>query len=112
MPRNARQVQTRVDAGDRGGIGMTDSTGFYPNPNLTRSRLGDWPFHYSKRAGCGDFHCFVCVSHLYVPLNCILFWIITYNPLWEFDSRNRDLAAVFLGAPMGQRNKAMGTPAE
>ena len=64
MPRNARQSQTRVDARDRGRIGVTDSACFHPNPNLTRSRLGDWPFHYSKHAGFGDFHCFVCVSHV------------------------------------------------
>jgi hypothetical protein len=76
MSRNTRQSQTGVDSRHRGGIGVTDSTCFYPNPNLTRSRLRDWPFHYSKRAGCGDFHCFVCVSHLYAPLICILSWII------------------------------------
>ena len=40
MPRNARQSQTRVDAGDRGRIGVTDSTCFHPNPNLTCRRLG------------------------------------------------------------------------
>src|SRR4029077_1828671 len=52
MPRNARQFQTRVDAGDRGGIGVTDSASFHANPNLARSRFGDLPFHYSKRTGC------------------------------------------------------------
>jgi hypothetical protein len=26
--------------------------------------LGNWLFHHSKYAGCGDFHCFVCVSHM------------------------------------------------
>jgi hypothetical protein len=31
-----------------------------------------------------------------------------YNPLWEFDSRNRDLVAAFLGAPLGQRKKRRG----
>jgi hypothetical protein len=31
-----------------------------------------------------------------------------YNPDWEFDSRNRDLLAVDLGAPMGQRKKRKG----
>ena len=41
MPRNARQIQTRVDARDRGRIGVTDSACFHPNPNLSRSRLGD-----------------------------------------------------------------------
>jgi hypothetical protein len=64
MPRNARQPQTRIDAGDRGCIGVTDSTCFHTNPNLTCSRLRDWPFHYSKHAGCGDFDCFVCTLHL------------------------------------------------
>src|SRR5437899_2502353 len=71
MPRNARQVQTRVAAGDRGRIGVTDSTCLYPNTNLTPSRLRDRPFHYSKHAGCGDFHCFVCTLHLCVPFICI-----------------------------------------
>jgi hypothetical protein len=66
MSGNARQFQTRVDAGDRGGIGVTDPACFHPNPNLTRSRLRDLPFHYSKHAGCGDFHRFVCIFHLWV----------------------------------------------
>jgi hypothetical protein len=35
MPRDARQVQTRVDASDRARIGVTDSACFHPNPNLT-----------------------------------------------------------------------------
>jgi hypothetical protein len=39
MPRNAWQTQTRVDAGDRGRIGVTDSACFHPNPNLTFARL-------------------------------------------------------------------------
>jgi hypothetical protein len=52
MPRNARQIQTRVDAGDRGRIGVTDSTCFHPNPDLPRSRLRDGPFYNSKRARC------------------------------------------------------------
>jgi hypothetical protein len=39
MPRNARQSQTRVNARDRGRIRVTDSTCFYPNPNLARTRL-------------------------------------------------------------------------
>jgi hypothetical protein len=60
MPGNARQLQTRVGARDRGGIGVTDSAGFHPNPNLTRSGLGDRPIHDSKHARFGDFHCFVC----------------------------------------------------
>jgi hypothetical protein len=38
---------------------------------------------------------FVCASHLYFLLDYY------YNPLWG--SRNRELVAVFLGAPMGQR---------
>ena len=50
MPGNARQLQTRVGAGDRGGIGVTDSACLDPNPNLTGSRLRDRPIHYSKRA--------------------------------------------------------------
>jgi hypothetical protein len=48
---------------DRGRIGVTDSARFYPNPNLTRSRLSDLPFYDSERAGCGDFDCFVCTFH-------------------------------------------------
>jgi hypothetical protein len=39
MPRNAQQLQTRVGAHDRSRIGVTDSTGFHPNPNLTGSGL-------------------------------------------------------------------------
>jgi hypothetical protein len=68
MPRNARQFQTRVDAGDRGGIGVTDSASFHANPNLACSGFGDLPFHYSKRTGRGDFDCFVCACHLLVRL--------------------------------------------
>jgi hypothetical protein len=64
MSRNARESQTRVDAGDRRRIGVTDSTCFYPDPNLTGSRFSHSPFHDSKHVGCGDFHRFVCVSHL------------------------------------------------
>src|SRR5882762_214132 len=75
MPRNARQLQSRVYARDRGCIGVTNSTCLYPNPNLTCSRLGHLPFRYSKRARCGDFHCFVCAFHLYVPLIRISFWL-------------------------------------
>jgi hypothetical protein len=41
MPRNARQSQTRVGARDRGGIGVTDSACFHPNPNLTSAGLGN-----------------------------------------------------------------------
>jgi hypothetical protein len=63
MPRNTRQSQTRVRARDRGRIGVTDSACFHPNPNLTRSGLGDRPFHYSKRAGLIYFDCFVCAFH-------------------------------------------------
>src|SRR5260370_32727475 len=33
MPRNARQLQTRMGAGDHGRIGVTDSTCFHANPN-------------------------------------------------------------------------------
>src|SRR5439155_22733457 len=64
MSRNARQLQTRVNASDGVCVGVTDSACFHPNPNLSRSRLGDLPFHYSKRARGGDFHCFVCAYHL------------------------------------------------
>src|ERR1700688_1249769 len=73
MPRNARQLQTRVGAHDRGRIGVTDSTSFHPNPNLTGSGLGDWTFYYSKHAGCGDFYCFVGALHLCVSPVCISF---------------------------------------
>src|ERR1700676_1606892 len=71
MARNARQDQTRVDAGHRGCIGVTDSTRFHTNPDLTRPRFRNWPFHYSKHSGCGDFHCLVCGCHLYVPSSLI-----------------------------------------
>src|SRR5262245_14369191 len=47
MPRNARQSQARVGAGDRGRVGVTDSACFHSNPNLACSRLRDWPFYYS-----------------------------------------------------------------
>jgi hypothetical protein len=39
MPRHAREVQPRVDAGDRGRIGVTDPTCFDPNPNLAGTRF-------------------------------------------------------------------------
>jgi hypothetical protein len=41
MARNTRQTQTGVDSDHRGRIGVTDSTCFNPNPDLTRSGLGD-----------------------------------------------------------------------
>ena len=63
MPGNARQLQTRVDAGNNGGIGVTDPAGFHANPDLTHSWLRDCPFHHSKRAGCGDLHRLVCAGH-------------------------------------------------
>ncbi len=47
MPRNPWQLQSRVYARNRGRIGVTDSAGFHANPNLTRSRFRNWPFHYS-----------------------------------------------------------------
>jgi hypothetical protein len=75
MPGNAWKTQTRVDTGDRGRIGVTDSACFNTNANLARSRLRDRPFHYSKHAGCRDFDCFVCTSHVYVPLMCISLWL-------------------------------------
>jgi hypothetical protein len=52
MSGNTRQSQTGIDARDRGRIGVTDSTCFHPNADLTRSGLGDLSFHYSKNAGC------------------------------------------------------------
>jgi hypothetical protein len=67
MPRNARQLQTWVYARDRGRIGVTDSAGFHFNPNLAGSRFRNWPFHYSKHAGCRDFHCFVRLFHFHLP---------------------------------------------
>jgi hypothetical protein len=67
MPWNPWQLQSRVYARDRGRIGVTDSAGFHANPNLTGFRFRNWPFHYSKHAGCRDFHSFVCVFHLGVP---------------------------------------------
>jgi hypothetical protein len=51
MPGNARQSQTRVNAGDRGRIGVTDSACLNSNANLTCAGLGDLPFYYSKVAG-------------------------------------------------------------
>jgi hypothetical protein len=64
MPRNARQLQTRVDARDRGRIGVTDSAGFHADANLTGSRFRNRPLHYAKNARSRDFDCFVCVFHL------------------------------------------------
>ena len=63
MARDARQLQPRVGAADRGCIGVANATGFYSNPNLTRSRLRDWPFGCSKHARRGHFHCLVGASH-------------------------------------------------
>jgi hypothetical protein len=67
MPRYAWQTQTGVNAGDGGRIGVTDSACFHPNPDLTRSGLGDLPFHYSKHARLRYFYCFICVFHLWMP---------------------------------------------
>ena len=41
VPWHSRQLQTRIHAGDRGRIGVTDSAGFHANSNLTRRRLGE-----------------------------------------------------------------------
>jgi hypothetical protein len=50
VPRNARQSQTRINAQDRGRIGVTDSTRFHSNPNLTGTRFGDWSLDNANRA--------------------------------------------------------------
>jgi hypothetical protein len=67
MPGNAREFQTRVDTGDRGGIGVTDSTCFYSNPNLTHPRLRNWPFDYSRSTPGAEtstalYVAFICLS--------------------------------------------------
>src|SRR5258706_4989081 len=64
MPGHAREIQTRVGAGDRSRIGVTDSTGFHPNPDLARAGLGNRPLRHAKPARLIHFHCFVCVAHL------------------------------------------------
>jgi len=74
VPWDTRQSETWVNAHDGGGIGVTDSTCFHPNADLTISRLSDRPFHYSKHSGRRDFYCFVCAFHLYVPVMAFSFW--------------------------------------
>src|SRR6266571_2364923 len=94
MSRNARQSQTGVNAHDGSRIGVTDSARFDPNPDLTCSRLGDLPLHYSELARFRDFHCFVCTCHLYEPPVHFV-WLMTIIHHRGLDSRTRDLVTAF-----------------
>ena len=49
-PGTRGRVQTRVDAGDRGRIGVTDPTCFDPNPNLAGTRFGYGALDNAKTA--------------------------------------------------------------
>jgi hypothetical protein len=55
MPRNARQLQTRIGAGDRGRIGVTDSTCFRTDPlraqGLTAPLLEGCQVHRPRHKG-------------------------------------------------------------
>jgi hypothetical protein len=51
MPGNARQLQTRVGAGDRGGIGVTDSSGLDPDSDLPERGLDNWSLDKFQRVG-------------------------------------------------------------
>jgi hypothetical protein len=64
MSGHPRQSQTRVDAGDRRRIGVTDSACLHPNANLARSGFRHLAFHYSKLARLIYFDCLVCVFHV------------------------------------------------
>jgi hypothetical protein len=68
VSRNPRQSQTGVDSHHGGGIGVADSASFYPNADLTRSRLGDLPLHYSKLPRFMYFYCLVCICHVNILL--------------------------------------------
>ena len=57
---------TRAPAYMCGRIGVTDSTCFYTNPDLTHSGLGDLPFHYPKHARLRYFHRHIFVFHINV----------------------------------------------
>jgi hypothetical protein len=54
-----------------------------------------------RHAGREDFHCFVCVSHLYMPLVCFYGDSIHVIAIW---------LQCFLGALVGQRKKRGGRP--
>jgi hypothetical protein len=64
VSRNSRQNQARVASHYGGRIGVTDSTCFHTNANLTCSGLSDRPLHYSKFARLVDFHRLVRLIHL------------------------------------------------
>src|SRR5258708_8354118 len=72
MSRNPWQVQTGVGAGYRGLIGMTDSTGFNADQNLSLAGLGNWPFNNPKVTGRRDFDCFVGFCHFVLSSECEL----------------------------------------
>src|SRR5439155_16426099 len=71
MPRNARPVD-RKESVHRGRIRVADPTCLHADSDLARSRLRDWPFHYSKLARCWDVHCFVCACPLNLLLNSVI----------------------------------------
>jgi len=43
---DAREFQAGIGAGDRGGVGVADAAGFYPDANLAGCGLGDGAFYY------------------------------------------------------------------
>jgi hypothetical protein len=50
MARNARQSQARVNAHDRGGVGVTDPTCLYADSNLAGTRFGNCSLDNAKTA--------------------------------------------------------------
>jgi hypothetical protein len=80
MPGNTRQFQTRVGAGDRRGIGVTDSTCFHSDSNLTWTRCGYGTLDNAENARCRHFDGFVRFGHLSPSLVFSIARFRAHNP--------------------------------
>src|SRR5712675_2454679 len=84
---NARELQARVGAGDRGGVGVADAAGFYADANLAGGGLGDGALYYFEDIWRGDFYCFVGAFHLERSCGVLghYAWLGCFYALREFD---------------------------
>src|SRR5260370_10061172 len=99
MSGNTRQSQTGIDSHHCGCIGVTDSTRFHTDPDLTCAGLNDRPFHYSKLFRLIYFYRFVCVFHVDVLLDCHLVAVdSTTSMFFPAASSNRRSASPSAGA--------------
>src|SRR5712671_6625302 len=84
---DAREFQAGIGAGDRGGVGVADAAGFYPDANLAGGGLGDGAFYYFEDIWRGDFYRFVGAFHL--ERSCSVLghyaWLGCFHALSEYD---------------------------